>query len=75
MLSNKRRKESGRKDVKRNNKIELRPRGGEGDRSNLISTRRKEEKRKKKRSTLMVVNKKHCEIKDVRKEREMEIRV
>lgn len=44
-----------------------------GDRSNLISRRRKKEKRKKKRSTLMVVNKKYCEIKDMKREREMEI--
>lgn len=45
-----------------------------GDRSNLISRRRKKEKGKEKRSTLMAVNKKYCEIQDMRRERGMEIR-
>lgn len=64
--------------MKLNNKIELMPSGGEGDRSNLIMTEKQEkqekeerqrEKGKKKRSTLTVVNKNCCEIKDTKGER------
>jgi len=49
MLCNKGVEESGRKDVKLNNKIELRPSGGKKeDKSNLIKTEKQEAKERRK---------------------------